>query len=136
MGSGRYVPQPYGVNGEFQAASVAAGQLCLQRCDACERIQHPPRERCASCGGAAYSFPPASGRGTCHSFTVSHRTADRGWADAVPFSTVVVELPEGPRVIAAWRPGAERRPSIGAPLRVTVEPVDGVLAFLWAEEGE
>lgn len=133
MSRGRYIPPMYGVNGEFQAANVAAGRLCLQQCDSCSRMQHPPRDRCANCGSSDYSFPAVSGRGTCHTFATSYRTTDRGWTDAVPYTTVVIELTEGPRVIAAWRGDVHDRPNIGGSVQIQVEPLDGAFAFLWAE---
>jgi hypothetical protein len=128
----RYIPDLTGVNARLHQASVAEGRLCLQSCDECGTWQHPPRARCPRCAGAAFTFKPVSGAGTCHSFTTSYRTTDRGWTEAVPYTTAVVELAEGPRVIAAWR-DPRRSPRSDEAVNVITEIVKGRFAFLWAE---
>lgn len=129
MGKGRYVPHPDGVNAAFHAACVDHGGICLQRCARCAAFQHPPRRRCPHCGSAEHRYQPVSGTGTCHSYTVSHRSSDPGWE--VPYTTVVVELDEGPRIIAAWE-GSDGIPVPGERIEVRVVPVEERFAFLCA----
>jgi uncharacterized protein len=128
----RYIPELTGVNARLHEQSVAEGRLCLQSCDKCGTWQHPPRTRCPRCAGAAFTFKPVSGAGTCYSFTTSYRTADRGWSESVPYTTAVVELAEGPRVITAWR-DRHRAPRPDEAVTVVTEIVEGRFAFLWAE---
>ena len=99
MSGARLVPQPDGLNGEFYE-HARAGQLCFQRCDACDAWRHPPRRRCAACGSDAYRWEPSAGRGRLFSWTVTHQPFDPSFADRVPYVTGLVEMAEGPRVVA------------------------------------
>ena len=96
-----YTPKPEWLNLEWHRATIAAGSLCIQRCATCGRWRHPPRRRCPACWSADAGFEPVAGRGTVLSFAVSHRSLDPGWQDRTPYVTLVVELVEGPRVLAA-----------------------------------
>ncbi|MGH9154058.1 MAG: Zn-ribbon domain-containing OB-fold protein, partial [Acidimicrobiales bacterium] len=57
-----------------------------------------PRPRCASCGGTALGWAPASGRARLVSFTVLHR-APPEHRHRVPYVYAVVDLEEGPRMV-------------------------------------
>lgn len=97
----RPIPDPDGLNGEFYA-HARAGQLRLQRCAACGTWRHPPRVRCAACGADDVRWEPVSGRGRLFSWTVTHQVFDPAFAQRVPYVTSVVELEEGPRVVALF----------------------------------
>ena len=75
------------------------------------------------------TWDPSTGVGRIHSWTVTHRPVDPGWADRVPYATVVVELDEGVRLVGAWE-GAD---GLALDLRVTlrIEPAGPEFAFLW-----
>ena len=118
--TGSYVPKPEWLTLEWHHAMVAAGQLCLQRCSDCGTWRHPPRRRCAACWSAASSFEPVSGRGRVATFAVSHRSLDPAWQEAAPFVTLVVELEEGPRVLATTDLPRDEV-VIGAPVTVGIE---------------
>ena len=61
----------------------------------------------------------SSGRGTIHSYTVvRHQTHP---AFPVPYTIVLVEMEEGPRVIAQLRAAEDAEFAIGAPVRVEWE---------------
>lgn len=126
-----YTPQPEWLNLEWHRATYRAGQLCLQRCGSCGRWQHPARRFCADCYSAEVSFEPVSGHGVVVSFAISHRSMDPGWASRVPFATLVVEVDEGPRVIAATKldPVDVR---IGLRVRLSAEPASENFALVWA----
>ena len=49
------------------------GELRFQRCDACGTWRHVPREICARCGSAAWSWTRSSGRGRVFTWTVAAR---------------------------------------------------------------
>jgi uncharacterized OB-fold protein len=68
-----------------------------------------------------------------HSYTVTHLSFDPAWSAEAPFATLVVELDEGPRVVAAARGMAPDEVAIGRRVRVTVEPRGEEFAFLWDE---
>ena len=103
---------------------AARGELVLQRCRACGAVQHRPRALCVSCFGSIEHFV-ASGRGTLHTFTVTHQNQAPGFREATPYVLAYVELAEGPRLltnVVGCEPGALR---IGMPLRVEFAATDG-----------
>ena len=106
-------PTPEGLNLEFYQRA-AQGVLHLQRCDECGRFRHPPRYMCPSCGSPSYSWVPSTAEGSLFSWTVTHFPFDRGWAEELPYATLVVELDEGVRVIGALSglDHAELRPGL------------------------
>src|SRR3546814_19511327 len=71
----------------------------------------PPRRFCARCQSPESRFEPGPGTGVVRSLAVSHRSMDPGWQAQVPFATLVVELDEGPRVLAATRADPEEVPN-------------------------
>src|SRR3954465_6918136 len=73
-----------------------AGELRLQRCDACSHVYFPPRPFCPKCAGRKVSWFAASGRATLYSYIIHHRPAP-GFTP--PYSIAVVELAEGPRMM-------------------------------------
>jgi uncharacterized protein len=70
----------------------AQGRLLIARCDRCHLYQHPPLQRCPTCGGEAFTPSPVSGRGRVKTFTVNHEAWIPGLA--VPFVFAAVELAE------------------------------------------
>ena len=73
-----------------------AGELRLQRCDACAHVYFPPRPFCPQCSGREVSVVRASGRATLYSYVIHHRPAP-GFTP--PYSIAVVQLEEGPRMM-------------------------------------
>jgi uncharacterized OB-fold protein len=82
----------------WQAA--ARGELLLQRCRSCRSYQHYPRWLCATCGTADPEWVVASGEGTIHSYTINHRAPGAWIADRVPYVVALIDLVEGPRLMA------------------------------------
>ena len=74
-----------------------AGELRLQRCDACANVYFPPRPFCPSCASRKVSVFKASGKGTLYSYVINHRPAAPGFTP--PYAIAVVELDEGPRLM-------------------------------------
>jgi uncharacterized protein len=74
-----------------------AGELRLQRCDACAHVYFPPRPFCPKCAGRAVSWFAASGRGSLYSYVIHHRPVP-GFTP--PYSIAVVQLDEGPRMMS------------------------------------
>jgi hypothetical protein len=73
-----------------------AGELRLQRCDACAHVYFPPRPFCPKCASRKVSWFKASGRATLYSYVIHHRPMP-GFTP--PYSIAVVELTEGPRMM-------------------------------------
>jgi uncharacterized OB-fold protein len=73
-------------------------RLLLQRCPECGEVRFWNRPMCANCQALASDIFAASGRGTIWSFTTTHHAFNRAWRELVPYTVVVVELDEGPRM--------------------------------------
>lgn len=131
----RFVPRATpassdGLNAEFYA-HCARGELRLQRCRGCQTWRHPPRVRCGQCGSDAWSWERTQGHGTVYSWTVVHQALVPMFLEDLPYAVVVIELPEGPRLISAVRgipPSALR---IGLAVEVQFAPVSEHVALHW-----
>ncbi|NNF68490.1 MAG: Zn-ribbon domain-containing OB-fold protein [Acidimicrobiia bacterium] len=133
MATKKYIPKPEGLPLELHRVCVETGVLHIQRCQDCGQLRHPPRWYCPHCHSKQYELAPVSGEGTIYSTVINHYTVDLGWADEVPYTSAVVELAEGPRVIGHLRgvePGGAR---LGSAVRVVVEPRGQDFAFLSVE---
>jgi uncharacterized OB-fold protein len=101
---------------------IAAGRLLIQRC-ACGRLRHPPGPVCPVCHSFEWSAVPASGRGRVYSYVVAHHPAIPPFAYPNPIG--LVELEEGPRLVANLSGVAPQAIRIGMPVVceiVEVEP--------------
>lgn len=74
-----------------------AGELRLQRCDACAHAYFPPRPFCPKCAHRKVSWFTASGKGMLYSYVIHERPAP-GFTP--PYSIAVVQLDEGPRLMS------------------------------------
>jgi uncharacterized protein len=75
------------------------GEIVLQRCTSCGLVQHKPRANCVRCLTATVEHFVASGRGTVHTFTVTHQNIAPPFSGQLPYVLAYVELEEGPRVL-------------------------------------
>ena len=74
-----------------------AGELRLQRCDDCRHTYFPPRPFCPKCASREVSVVKSAGKAKLHSYVIHHRPAP-GFTP--PYAIAVVELGEGPRMMA------------------------------------
>ena len=73
------------------------GELRLQRCKSCDQAYFPPRPFCPECSSRDVEVFKASGKGTLYSYVINHLKSP-GYEP--PFAIAVVELEEGPRLMA------------------------------------
>ena len=101
-----------------------AGELRLQRCDACSHTYFPPRPFCPECGNRAVTAFKASGKAILYSYVISHRPVP-GFTP--PYAIAVVELAEGPRMMTniVDCPQTPEALRLDMPLEVAFEPMDG-----------
>lgn len=127
-----YVPTPEWIVLDWHHACIAAELLCIQRCVGCGRWRHPPRRFCPACQSDQTTFEPVTGSGSVLSFAVSHRSLDPGWQTHAPYATLLVELNEGPRLLAATTtPPGEIR--IGQRLAMRTEALSEHFVLVWAD---
>lgn len=79
--------------------ALAAHRIVLPRCGCCASAFFYPRVLCPACGSRDITWFEAAGTGTLHSFCQVHRTSVPGLSAAVPFTTGLVDLDEGPRLL-------------------------------------
>jgi uncharacterized protein len=96
----RPLPSMRGLAGEFYKY-CKNHELRFQRCLACGGWRHVPREMCAQCGSFDYEWAKSSGKGQVFSWSTTSQPMLPKFADAVPYSIVIVELEEGVRM-ATW----------------------------------
>ena len=105
-------------------------ELTLQRCRDCERLRWPARAICNRCGGLAWDWTPASGRGRIATWLVNHHTF--GGTYESPSTAVQVRLVEQDDIVI---PGAWDGPPDGRGLEVDL-PVTLRFEDLPGEGGE
>jgi len=59
-----------------------------------------PRHVCPHCWSDDLQWIEASGKGTVHSYSIIRRASDPRFADLVPYVVALVDLEEGPRMMA------------------------------------
>ena len=116
------LPRGEDVHGEF-FQFCKQHELRFQRCQDCGAWRHMPRESCHSCGSFNWSWERSSGKGTVFSWTVIHRALHPGFAEDVPYATVVVELEEGVRMVSHVVDLPLEQLRLGLPLAVVFDDV-------------
>jgi uncharacterized OB-fold protein len=118
------LPQPDPVTQPFWD-SVRRHAIELQRCAGCRTFIFYPRAICPSCGSGALHWEPVSGRGTLYSFTVVHRATVPEFRADVPYVVALVDLDEGPRLMATLVdvPADPARIRIGTRLEIVYDDV-------------
>ena len=98
---------------------LRAGELRIQRCADCGRYRFPPAGNCPACLSASWAWTPVSGRGTLWSWIRMHKRYIAGFEP--PYVIALVQLEEGPRLIAAVPAGAEDRLACDLPVQACFE---------------
>ena len=83
------------------------GELLLQKCASCGRLNMYPRYACPFCQSEQLTWQRSSGRGTLHSFTVLRAGAPNGFETDLPYGLAVVKLEEGVQLLARLLPDAD-----------------------------
>jgi uncharacterized OB-fold protein len=92
-------PTPSAESAPFWEGAKAR-RLQLPRCNTCARFWFPPSQRCAHCLSADFEWREVSGQGRIYSFVVFHRVYHPAFESEVPYAVAIVELDEGPRMLA------------------------------------
>jgi uncharacterized protein len=99
MGERKPQPKPSAESAPYWAAAKER-RLVLQRCNACGQCWFPPSHRCAHCLSADFDWRESKGQGRIYSFVVFHRVYHPAFESEVPYAVAIVELDEGPRLLA------------------------------------
>jgi len=96
---GRPLPRRHGFGAQFYDF-CRQHELRFQRCKQCGTWRHVPREMCAKCASSEWEWARSSGKGKVFSWTTVMQPMMAQFADAVPYSPVVIELEEGVRMVS------------------------------------
>ncbi len=80
--------------------ALEAGVLSFQRCATCSTAWSPPRDDCPKCLSNSWSWDRASGEGRVISWVRFRHAFHPALVDRVPYVVAVIELDEGPRLVA------------------------------------
>jgi uncharacterized OB-fold protein len=101
------------------------GELRLQRCENCDEWIFYPRPLCPHCFSTNMRWERASGDGTIYTYTIVRDGAIPAYKDDVPYPLAVVNLVEGPRMMANVLGCDPDDVTIGMDVHVTFEDRDG-----------
>src|SRR5688572_10309306 len=101
MADERRYPAPI-VNADSKVywEAAAGGELLLKRCGACGKTHFPPRHLCPACWSDQLEWTRSCGNGTVYTFTVMHRAPMPEFIARVPYVVALIDLDEGPRLMA------------------------------------
>lgn len=113
-----------GRDNAFFWEGVEAGELRIQKCNACGFVNHPPQPLCAGCGSSDVGYVVASGEGVVYSHVTHHYPKLPG-VD-LPHTILLVELAEGVRLISEYAADVEdKTPVIGQRVQAAFTKVPG-----------
>ena len=75
-------------------------RLVIRQCKACGELHFMPRHLCPTCWSDQLEWVDAKGTGSIHSLTIVRRASDPAFATRVPYVVALIELDEGPRMMA------------------------------------
>jgi uncharacterized OB-fold protein len=104
---------------------LRAGEVRLQRCQACDCWIFYPRSNCPGCLSRDLAWQAVSGLGHLHTFTISRIPTAAFFADEVPQLIAVIELDEGIRLTSTLVEVQEDAIEIGMRVEPVFEPTDG-----------
>ncbi|GAB2478636.1 OB-fold domain-containing protein [Comamonas humi] len=109
--------------------AAARGELHMQHCGACGRWQFYPRPFCVHCEADAPQWRRVAGTGKVYTYTVNHRAPNPFMKARLPYVVAMVELDEGPRLMANVLDVQPGDMAIGKRVEVVFERVGGELAL-------
>ena len=80
--------------------AAAREELVLRRCTACAEHHFPPRHLCPKCWSDKLDWTKSGGKGVVYSFTVMQRAPLAAFAQRVPYVVALIDVDEGPRMMA------------------------------------
>src|SRR5262245_44305578 len=114
------LPEPTALSRPFWEGT-RAGQLLLQKCDACGAFRWTPQVLCRVCYAPEYTWTETGGRGTVYSFTIVHQPQTPAFREELPILIAIVELAEGPLMLTNLVGCAPEDVVVGMPVEVAFE---------------
>lgn len=114
---------PVGEGNEAFWDATRRKELLYQWCRTCSAPVWFPREVCPGCLGSDLEWRPSSGQGTVYAFSFVHRSQIPNFVLPAPYAVALVELAEGPRLMANVVNASPEQLAVGSSVRVTWEPL-------------
>ncbi|MBL8531995.1 MAG: Zn-ribbon domain-containing OB-fold protein [Hyphomonadaceae bacterium] len=121
-------PTPTGDSKEYWSAAND-GRLILRACRTCGKPMFYPRGHCPACGSGDLEWREASGEGVVHACTIVHRAPDQAFRARAPYVIALVDLKEGPRMMANITDCPPEEVRIGMPVTVWFEARSETIAI-------
>ncbi|WP_342641391.1 Zn-ribbon domain-containing OB-fold protein [Rhodoligotrophos ferricapiens] len=119
------LPRPTVDSEEFWAG-CNRGQLLLSKCGACGHRFYYPRRLCPACGSNDLGWEESAGRGTVFSHSDVHVSFyGPSWESQLPYTVVLVDLDEGPRMLSRMAKSDAPPVRTGDRVQVSFIEVDG-----------
>ena len=115
--------------------AMADGKVLVQHCPDCDTWLAPGAFVCENCGSTGVQWREACGRGEIYSYVVMNRTFDPAFEAMVPYNVCLIELAEGPRLLANVVGVANADLTIGSPVQAIFEKVGEGLPLLKFKPG-
>ena len=96
-------------------------RLVIRRCKDCGTLHFMPRYLCPACWSEKLEWVESKGTGSVHSFTVIRRASAPAFSPRVPYVVALIDLDEGPRMMANVLGGDALSTKIGDRVKVTFE---------------
>lgn len=113
-------PVPNGDSAPYWAAAREC-RLLIRRCSACSELHFMPRYLCPSCWSDKLEWVESAGTGQVYSFTVIRRAPLANFAALGPYVVALIELDEGPKMVANVLGSDALSTKIGDRVQVTFE---------------
>ena len=116
------LPQPV-PNADSAAYWAAARErrLLIRKCSSCGALHFMPRHLCPVCWSDELEWVQSKGTGSVHTFTVMRRAPLANFAALAPYVVALIELDEGPRMVANVQGSDALSTKIGDRVKVTFE---------------
>ncbi|WP_341924109.1 Zn-ribbon domain-containing OB-fold protein [Nocardioides psychrotolerans] len=124
-----------GRDSRFFWDGTAAGELRVQRCNACGELRFPPGPACPDCGALDRGHVVSAGVGTVFSYVIHRHPPVPG--KELPIVLALIDLDEGVRMVGEVTDVPADEIEIGMRLRVDFNRVDDDLTLpIWRRADE
>lgn len=96
-------------------------RLVIRQCTECSQLHFMPRHLCPHCWSDQLEWVDAKGTGSIHSFSIVRRASDPAFTSLVPYVLALIELDEGPRMMANILGSDALQSAIGDRVQVAFE---------------
>ena len=114
--------------------ATRSGELRMQKCSRCGHIRFPIGPVCTECLAPEHTWVAMSGKGTVLAHLVFHQVYHKAWAKEAPYSVIMVQLPEGPRMFSDIEDPAHRYKDVdlvGCPVQLQFRAMSPDIVLPW-----